>query len=138
MAQATAADLPIGALVSFDTYAPAVLGTVYRDCTVVSHLDADTVAALGRDPHVMHVAIYPTLPPGETPNDYKAYLYVKIRLLNGSIDYVGIPWIRKETIKARQVKRAVITVEDVGPDDVREIIEQLSAAGYKSAKVDLQ
>lgn len=138
MAQATAADLPIGALVSFDTYAPAVLGTIYRDCTVMSHLDAETVRELGRDPHAKHVAIYPTLPAGETPNDYKAYLYVKLKLLNGTIDYIGIPWVRKETIKSRQVKRAVITVEDVGPDDVREIIEQLSAAGYKSAKVELK
>lgn len=137
MAQATVADLPIGACVTFDTYAPAILGTEYNECVVLAHLDADTVRMLGNDPAAKHANVYPTLPPGQTPNDYTSYLYVKLRMLNGTLEYLGIPWIRQETINARQVQCAVITVEDVGPEDVQEIIEQLSAAGYKSAKVEL-
>lgn len=138
MAQATKDDLPIGSLVSFEPYAPGVLGTAWQNCTVMAHLDAETVRMLGNDPEARHVNVYPSLPSGQTPNDYSAYLYVKLKLVSGSYEYLGIPWIRKETIVTRSVKKAVITVEDVNQNDVQNIVEQLSAAGYKSAKVELQ
>lgn len=136
MSQTTIADLPPGSVVSFDTYAVAVLGTEYKDCTVVCHLDADTVRALGKDPAAQHANIYPSLPAG-VPNDYTAYYYVKLKMLNGTLTYLGLPWIRKETIKSRQVRRAVYTFEDIGTEDIAEINEQLAAAGYRPAKVEL-
>ena len=138
MSQTLIADLPIGTVVTFDTYAPAVLGTEYKDCRVMSHLDADTVRMLGNDPAARHANIYPSLPQGQTPNDYTAYYYVKLMMINGSVEYLGIPWIRKETIKTRQISTAVLTFEDVGQDDLQEIVEQCSAAGYRPTKVELK
>lgn len=130
-------DLPTGTVVSFDTFAPAILGTEFKDCTVMCHLDAETVRLLGFDPAARHANIYPSLPTGQVPNDHTAYLYVKLRTINGATEYVGLPWIRKETVRARQVRTATLVFEDVGPEDVQEIIEQVSAAGYRPAKVDI-
>lgn len=137
MAQATLADLPIGSVVSFDTYAPAVLGTNYKNCTIMSHLDARDAQALGSDVLARHTNIYPSLPSG-TPNDPYSYFFVKVKLLNGNYDYLGVCWVRKETITSRQVNRGIFTVEDIGADDVQRITDILSAADYSKVTVTLE
>jgi len=137
MAQATLADLPIGSVVSFETYAPAILGTTYNNCTVMSHLDANDARALGSDVQARHANVYPSLPSG-TPNDPFSYWFIKVKLINGNVDFLGVPWIRKETITSRQVRVGVFTVEDIGTTDVQNILDILSAADYHKVSVTLE
>ncbi len=131
MPQASLADLPTGSVVSFETYAPAVLGTSYKNCKVMSHLSAEDARALGSDVVARHANIYPSLPVG-TPNDPAAYMYVKVKLVSGKTDILGVMWIKKESITTRQPNRITVVLEDVGYDDVRNIQDILSAANYSN------
>lgn len=59
-------------------------------------------------------------------------------MLSGQHDYVGIPWIKPETLVVRQTGRMVITLEDTGPDDVQLVREQLAAVNLKISKIALE
>ena len=136
MSSATLADLPIGSVVSFETYAPAVLGTSYKNCKIMSHLDVEDVRALGSDAIARHANVYPSLPVG-SPNDPGGYKYVKVRLVSGKVDYIGVVWIRQETIEMRQPNRITIVIEDVGYNDVQNVQDILSAADYSKFTVTI-
>ena len=134
---ATLAQLPIGSTVSFETYAPQIIGAVIQNAVVLAHLDADTVRMLGGDPYSKHAQIYPTLPSG-TVDDATAYTYLKLKLVSTEITYIGLPWIREDTIVATNRRRAVVTIEDVGPSDVNEIGLALVSNGYSNYKITLE
>lgn len=133
---ATLNQLPIGSAISFETYAPTILGGSFTDAVVLAHLDADTVRQLGDDPYTKHANVFPSLPHG-TPNNANQYQFVKLRLLSGQITYMGAPWINGATVTIRNRNRCLITVEDVSATDVNNIVLALSANGYKAAKVEM-
>ena len=89
--------LAIGSTVSFETYAPEILRTVHKQAVVVAHIDADSARQMGGSPYEQHAAIFPRLPAG-TPATADEYLFLKLRLLNGQFDFVGLTWIKPETI----------------------------------------
>lgn len=126
--------LAIGTTVSFETYAPEILRTVYKQAVVLAHIDADTARALGGSPYEIHASIFPRLPIG-TPKSADEYLFVKLRLVNGQFDYVGVPWIKPETIVSSKRGRIVITLEDRLPDDIKSAVDALSANGFPVASV---
>ena len=133
----TLSDLPIGSVVSFETYAPAILGNKYKNCRVVSHLDAEDARALGSDVMARHASIYPSLPSG-TPNTPSGYKFVKVKLVSGGVDYLGVPWIRQETIESQLLNRITVVLENnVGFNDVQKIQDILSAADYSGFKITI-
>lgn len=134
---ATLSELPIGSTVSFETYAPQIIGAVIQNAVVLSHLDADSVRMLGGDPYSKHAQVYPLLPTG-TVDDAASYTYLKLKLVSTEIAYIGLPWIREETIVATQRRRAVVKIEDVGPSDVNEIGLALSSNGYSKYTITLE
>lgn len=127
-------DLPLGATVSFEFHSAAMLGTGYKNAKLLAILDADTARQF-IDPVAMHANVYPTLPPS-TPDRYDGYHYLKLRLANGSIDVVGIPWIKDETFVEVTTKSMRLTVENVAPADQNKVIEALSANGFTAVKVE--
>lgn len=132
----TLTNLPIGSSVSFDVYPTPILGTAFRYAKVLAHLDADT-ARFWIDPEALHTEVYPYLPDG-VPDDATGYSYVKLKLTNGTVTVVGVPWIKSETIQVTSETTIVITVDQVGPEDRDNIVKALSANGYKTAKVELK
>jgi hypothetical protein len=127
-------DLPLGAMVSFDFHPVAMLGTGYKNAKLLAVLDADTARQF-IDPVAKHANVYPTLPVG-TPDKYDGYYYLKLRLANGSIDVVGIPWIKDETFVQVTTKSMRLTVENVAAADQNKVLEALSANGFTAVKVE--
>lgn len=134
---ATLAELPLNSTVSFDTHAPTVLGTMFKNAKVLAHVDMDT-ARFWIDPEAMHINVYPFLAGMGVPDDPASYSYVKVKLANGTSTAVGLPWIKGDSIKVFTETSIQITVDGVGPDDRANIIQALAANGYKAAKVELK
>lgn len=130
----TAELLKPGSTVDFDTYAPMILSTNFKACKVLSHVDFDTVRELGRDPAARHALVYPHLPKPAV-DDPEAYLYAKLRLPSGEIDYIGLTWIDPKTIKSKQTGRITLIFEDQNSGDIKNIVDACSANGYKPAVV---
>ena len=123
----------IGKLVSFTVYPSAVLGTLFVRAKVLALLDAET-AFQYIDPPSLHANVYPMLPVG-TPNQYDAYLYVKLRLQNGTVTCVGLPWIDAATIVEVSDLQYQIVVSNVNANDYERIRTALVANGFPSITI---
>jgi len=124
------------AVISFEVYPSAILGTNFNDVRVEAILDAETTRLLGYDPWSMHANVYPTLPDG-TPNDPNDYMFVRVRQGSGETTIVGMPWIRESTVTLSSNSVVSLKVVDVGPEDVTKIVNALSANGYTATDVTL-
>lgn len=131
--QLTQSDIEIFSTVSFEVYPAQLLGTGFTNAKVLAIVDADTARAW-IDPVAQHAAVFPTLPAG-TINRYDAYLYLKLRLANGQLTALGLPWIRKETYTVNANRTIQLTIENVTPDDEPKIRRALSANGYTAVGV---
>lgn len=127
--------LPLNSTVTFDFYPSQVLGTGVKRAKVLAILDAAT-AAVWIDPIALHANVFPFLPVG-TPNSFDAYPYVKLKLQSGEITFVGLPWIREETLVLSTTQKMQLTIDSVTPEDQDRIIKALSANGFKSLDVKL-
>lgn len=128
--------VPTGSTVSFETFAPQIIGAVIKDAVVLAHLDVETVRMLGGDPYSKHAQIYPLLPTGVVDNAGE-YMYLKLQLVSKEFAYIGLPWIREETIVSTKRRRAQVVIEDVGPSDVSEISLALTSNGFSKHSVTL-
>lgn len=97
MAQITVNDLKPRDVISFEVYPLAILGNNFKNVTVDAVLSANTVSILGFDFAATHAMVYPSLPPG-TPDDGTQYDYLRIIFESGEPTYIGIPWIRPDTL----------------------------------------
>ena len=127
--------LKMGDVVSFDVFPTAILGTSFKRVKVVGILDMDS-AKQWIDPVALHVNVFPTLPSG-TPNDPSDYYYVKIKMIDGQVTCLGLPWIREESIVVHENSTIKLTIESVGVDDVEKIVRALAANGYAAIDVKL-
>lgn len=114
---------------SFNTHAPAILGTSIRNATLTAILDYD-VASGFTTPNTSHANIYPHLPAG-TPNNPQKYTYLLFQLENGSkIVYANV-WIDEATIRESTTSSITVVVENaVGGDEIK-IRDMLALSGYK-------
>lgn len=99
----------IGSVVTFDTYAPNILGAVQKRVTILGITDYTSVSTF--QPDVKHTEIYGYLPIG-SPKRYIDYSYLKVRDENGNIMYFGLPWIKQDTIVRHEGKDLVIRIRD--------------------------
>lgn len=126
----------IGDMVSFSTRAPGVLGSGYSRVTVLSFLDADDVTRYF-DPRSMHQAIYPSLPV-DTPNDFRRYPYVKVRLENGTVTAIGLPWINPSTVVIHEETTVTFRVSSIIAADISRYRDALIAAGATQIEIITQ
>lgn len=129
----TQSDVIILSTVSFELYPAQILGPGYTNAKVVGIVDADT-ARSWIDPVAMHAMVYPTLPEG-TVNGYNQYLYLQLRLANGTITAVGLPWIREETWVVNNTRTLQFTVTNITPEAEPRIRALLAANGYSAVEV---
>lgn len=129
-------DFTMGSVYSFNTYAPALLGTFenVRVEGIVSHSDVRKYI----DPATMHANVYSSLPENSTPNDYTKYYYLVVKQSNGTFTAIGLPWIDATSIVLKDRNTAYITVDDIGPDDIPLIKEALAANGYRAVDVRIE
>ena len=100
----------IGSVVNLETYAPEILGTGYRRVKILSildHQDATRYAKVA----ALHATVLPYLPAG-TPSDYTELSSYKVRLNNGEVTALAIPWVTSDSITEVDAYRRVRIVLD--------------------------
>ena len=89
-----------------------------------------------RDPqtaNVNHINVYPTIPnqvQQNIPNDYTKYDYILVKLLDGTLAEIGLPWIVPESITIHQVANTTITVPDCDQAGAAPILALIRSIGY--------
>lgn len=121
----------IGKVVSFTVYPAAIIGTAFSRVRILGIVDADTVRVFGRDPAALHANVFPTLPVG-TPNNYRAYSYLKVKLPSGQDEFVGLPWINIGTIAIHANTQYRVDVFDANAGDAQAIREALVMRGFNN------
>ena len=124
-------------VVTFDVYPSDLLGTKYHHCKVKAILDYDSVRQAGVDPDALHVKVFASLPVG-TPNDPQAYQWLKIQLVSGEYDYIGIPWVKADTIVVNTTTTVTVTYRNVSPNDVQKIRVMSANNGYTDFDIKVE
>lgn len=122
-------DYNVGDTISFDLYPENIIGASMTNVLVLGVLDADTLNALGKDPIGMHAQVYPSLPPG-TPNDAYGYSYLKLQSPNRQVSYIGMPWIKQDTVVLTNEVDIVVRIRRKKAQDVTSIAAALSSNGH--------
>lgn len=125
----------INKIVSFNLYPASIITTTFERVKILAILDADSALAMGIDVQSQHINVYPTIAEIDRPeNNFRSYQYLKLKLPNGDITAIGIPWINGAiTIHTNQRVRA--DIDDVGPQDLDKIRKVLIANGYNSVSL---
>lgn len=121
---------------SFDVYPTALLGTLFKNVTILAVMDAAT-ASREIDIYALHAQIYPMLPNG-SPNKATDYDYVKIKTTAGHTTILGMVWINEATIV--QVTSSTITavIGDVSASDLVRIRNALIQNGYQNIALSIK
>lgn len=117
-----------GAVVSFNTYAAAALGTDFSNVTIDGVFDWKT-ANIYDDVASLHASVYSSLPQG-TPNDYTKYDYVKFTLPSGKERVLGVPWINAATLQINDTVSYNIVVTNCTAADYQNLRNQLLQGGF--------
>jgi hypothetical protein len=120
---------------SFDVFPAALLGTDYKNVTVLAIMDAAT-ANREIDIQALHAQIYPMLPVG-TPNDPYGYDYVKIKTTAGNVTILGIAWINDTTVTLVQSNTITAVIGNVSAVDVLRIRNALIQNGYNNIALSI-
>ena len=124
----------IGKTINFEVYPAAILGTTFDRVEVMAFLDAQSAQQF-IDPATLHANVYPTLPTG-TPNRFDSYPYLKIRLSNGTITCLGLPWINTSTISYEENITYLIRVPNAGGVDYERLRLAMISNGYNDITIE--
>lgn len=123
----------IGQTVTFDTYAPAIIGARQNRVTILGVTDYTSVTTF--QPAVRHTEVYAYLPSG-SPKKYNEYNYLKVRDSNGNVEYFGLPWINWDTIAVHEGKDMVIRLFNYPPSKVDYIRRLLLSHNITDFSID--
>ncbi len=129
----------LGQLLSFDTYAPQVLGNNFENVTILSLLDPQSAAQLV-DIVGMHAAVYAYLQQVaglNVPNDPTQYNWIKIKTQSGQISALGMPWVNESTIVATTNQVITAVIQGVTASDVQGVQNALISNGYSQITVTI-
>lgn len=124
----------IGKRINFEVYPAAIFGTTFDRVEVLAFLDAQSAQQF-IDPATLHANVYPTLPSG-SPARFDTYSYVKLRLSNGTITCLGLPWIIESTITYEENVTYLITVNNAGGMDYDLLRTALVANGFNEFTIE--
>ena len=119
----------IGSTVNLETYAPEILGTAYRRVKILAILDFQDASRYSKI-STLHASVLPQLPAG-TPSDYTELSYLKIRLNNGEVTALALPWIITESIlKVDAYRRVRLVIDQVSVEEEDMLRRLLTSNGY--------
>jgi hypothetical protein len=126
----------MGSAYDFITYAPSVLGSFsnVRVTGIVDYRGAQQFI----DPASYHANIYSSLPENTAPDDHTRYYYLVVVQTNGSRTAVGLPWIDGASVLLKDRGRAVVSIEDIGADDMSRLKQALSSNGFTIGSITLE
>lgn len=120
---------------NFDVYPAVLLGTDFKNVTVLALMDFET-ANKEIDARARHVNFYPYLPAG-TPNNPAAYDYIKIKTTAGNTTILGVAWINLDTVVEVESRTASVTIKDVTASDVPRIKQALAQNGFNNVTINI-
>lgn len=118
----------IGGVYSFNTIAPTLLGSDYRNVKVLGIIDYN-IASQYINPHVRHADLYPYMATG-IPDDPTQYNYLMVRLGSGGRTVLAIPWIDISSIEQVTITNITVTFTNAKNSDVERIRELLELNGF--------
>ncbi|EKD22624.1 MAG: hypothetical protein ACD_84C00035G0004 [uncultured bacterium] len=118
---------------SFDAHAAALLGTNFKNVTILAIMDADT-ASREIDIVALHKQIFPLLPAG-TPNDPRSYDYVKIQTTAGHTTILGMAWINETTVTQITSTKITAVIGNVSATDAIRVKNALLQNGFKDIAI---
>lgn len=123
----------IGQTVTFDTYAPAIIGSRQVRVTILGVVDYTSVTTF--QPAVRHTEVYSYLPSG-SPKKYNEYSYIKVRDNNGNVQFFGVPWVNWDTLSIHEGKDMVVRLFDYPPSKVDYIRRLLLSHNITDFSID--
>jgi hypothetical protein len=114
----------IGKTISFEIYPSAILSDDFTNVTVCAIASHEGVTNYIQ-PAIMHAKVYPALP-DTVPVDYRLIDYVVIRLPNGTLTALGIPWIKEVTVTVSGSIELIATIRGQSVSDIARIRQILS------------
>ncbi len=121
-------DIEFNSTVEFEYYAEAIQGTATKNAKVLAILDYDDAFRF-INPETTHAAVYAQLP-ADTPRNPRDFQYLKLRLSNGTITAVGLPWIRESSYRKISISSLNLTIHGVAPSQRALILQALAANGF--------
>lgn len=120
----------INSTYNFNTRAPAILGTDFKNAKVLGVFDYDSASAF-INPQTSHVNVYPYLPPG-TVDDPKTYTYVLIKTQSGQKTILALPWIDESTIELVTAQKLTVVIQNIASGDAERIRDSLTILGFST------
>ena len=126
----------IGKMVSFQTYASPILGSIYKKLEVTGIIGYDMARRLD-DVDGIHISIFPNLPAG-TPASPRLYSYVTLYdIVNKKTIVMGLPWINQSTIEESDLESATVTVFGLSQPDIARLGEVLRVNGFNDVLINV-
>lgn len=116
--------------VTFNTYAPAILGAKFQRVTVLGISDYTDVTTF--QPSTRHNEVYGYIP-GNTEKRYDRISYLKVRDTNGNIMWFGETWIDPDSVEIHTSNDVIITLQDYPLDKLdflRRMLANNNITGY--------
>ena len=119
---------------TFDTVAPGILGANRSNALLVSVLDAETVANF-MDIQAKHAQVRNAA--ASVPKLASSYMYGKFQYADGTVEYIGEPWIVTSTIRAVVAQKLIVTFDEgVTIDTETKVREALTRNGLTKFKME--
>ena len=125
----------IRSVYNFDVYPAVLLGTDFKNVTVLAVMDFET-ANKEIDIRARHVNFFPYLPAG-TPNKPSSYDYIKVKTTAGNTTILGVAWINMDTVVEVESRTATVTIKDISAIDVTRIKQALAQNGFNNVSINI-
>lgn len=126
----------VGAMYSFNTVAPAIIGSTYKNLTLIGQTTYD-IASVMDQIEIKHRQIFPLLPSG-TPDNYTLYDYLVFKDSVNNKYVFGIPWIDSNTIIQSNAGTLTLTLPNANNRDIKNLSDIMNLGGYKNYTIDLK
>lgn len=110
----------------FSTYS----GRIYNRYLLKTILDPQTVRELGFDAPGEHYKNYQFLPVG-SPASWDKYNYARLQAPDGSLTYVGLPWIQPDSLQVVEDNVRIVRIYDATVDSIESLRRMLVASGHE-------
>ena len=130
MTTATPVILELGKSYTFNTLAPAILGTQIKNAKLLSIMDYSTAVAYDNI-DLKFRQIYPNLPNG-TPDDVSAAFYYRFLSESGERIILADQWIDMTTVESITHINIKVNFTQASLADISRIRDALNALGYRN------
>lgn len=129
-------NLSVGSVYTFNTLAPALLGAIFKNATLLGIVDY-TTACRFINVDLMQRKIYPLLPPGTLDNP-KKYQYLLVATESGNNTVVAYQWLDPSTIQQITSVTVVVTLPNRSSSDTVAIRDALALLGFTGFTIEVK